>query len=104
MMGLASFAVAVGFLLAPIANAGGIVQWDVHKPHSKAKVGKRSAGTFTETIENDYDAYFATCTVGTPPQEVTLQLDTGSSDIWLPLSTAEICEESECSRGTCTLS
>ncbi|ROW18333.1 hypothetical protein VPNG_00494 [Cytospora leucostoma] len=101
-MGLASFAVAVGFLLAPIANAGGTVQWDIRKHQSKSKLGKRATSTFSATIDNDLDfyGYFATCTIGTPPQEVTLQLDTGSSDVWVPWYSANVCEEEDCSLGT----
>ncbi|KAK7739859.1 hypothetical protein SLS53_005452 [Cytospora paraplurivora] len=102
-MGLASFAVAAGFLLVPIANAGGVVQWDIQKKnHARAKVGKRATSTFTEVIDyiDDIGGYFATCTIGTPGQEVTLQLDTGSSDVWVPSSSAQVCEEDDCSLGT----
>ena len=36
--------------------------------------------------------YMANITVGTPPQDISLILDTGSSDIWLLSSQADICE------------
>lgn len=35
--------------------------------------------------------YFANVSVGTPGQSLALQIDTGSSDIWLPSSTATLC-------------
>ncbi|KAI0999760.1 hypothetical protein K3495_g8438 [Podosphaera aphanis] len=35
--------------------------------------------------------YFANVSVGTPPQTLALQVDTGSSDTWIPSSTAPLC-------------
>ncbi|ROV93273.1 hypothetical protein VSDG_06913 [Cytospora chrysosperma] len=97
------FAVAVGLCLAPIANAGKTVQWDIQKNnHRKVMSGKRATSTYSEVITNEVarGGYFATCAVGTPSQNMTMQLDTGSSDIWVPWSSALLCEEYECSLGT----
>lgn len=35
--------------------------------------------------------YFANVSVGTPPQTLALQIDTGSSDTWVPSSSAPLC-------------
>jgi len=39
--------------------------------------------------------YYANVTVGTPAQSLSLQIDTGSSDVWVPSSTASICEDTK---------
>jgi hypothetical protein len=42
-------------------------------------------GTLSVNIGNDvmYGLYFVNASVGTPPQKVQLQIDTGSSDVWM---------------------
>jgi hypothetical protein len=48
--------------------------------------------------------YFANITVGTPGQSLGVQIDTGSSDVWVPSSTAGFCQdvrEGGCPLGTC---
>jgi len=105
-------AVAVSSLLsgAVLANDGsGVVQWDIQKrkqPQDLRRLGRRDS-TYEEVITND-DArggYFASCKLGTPAQDLTLQLDTGSSDIWVPDSSAKVCKATGtqgCNLGTCT--
>lgn len=104
-------AVAAGALLIGAVRAtssNGVVQWDIQKtqrPHDLRRLGKR-ASTFEEIISNQEarGGYFATCSIGTPGQNVTLQLDTGSSDIWVPDSSAKVCKQTDgdgCALGTC---
>jgi elongation factor G len=106
-------AVTVGALLARAVYAGpgnGVVQWDIQRtqrPQEFRRLRKR-AGTFEEVVTNEQarGGYFATCKLGTPGQDLTLQLDTGSSDIWVPDSTAQVCQQqgSEgCTLGSCML-
>lgn len=104
--GSALLAASVGTLLAPTVFATGVVKWDIEKRHHpKSSLGKRASGTQQEDVVNSVarGGYFATCTLGTPSQDVILQLDTGSSDIWVPSSDAAICSVTEeaCSLGTC---
>ncbi|KAI1393027.1 acid protease [Hypoxylon trugodes] len=94
---------ATGALVASVAQAQAqVVQWDIVRKHTGSKVTRR-AGTFTEVITNEKlrGGYFASCQVGTPGQNLTLQLDTGSSDIWVPSSSSSVCETSSQSDG-CT--
>ncbi|KAL2129264.1 hypothetical protein VTI74DRAFT_8001 [Chaetomium olivicolor] len=105
-------AAAVGALLVGAAQAAagnGVVQWDIQrnqKPYDFTRLRKRGS-TFEEVISNEEarGGYFATCRLGTPGQNLTLQLDTGSSDIWVPDSNAPICVKPNtegCALGTFT--
>ncbi|KFX92552.1 hypothetical protein O988_07216 [Pseudogymnoascus sp. VKM F-3808] len=53
----------------------------------------RRRGTVTESLGNaqQFGLYYANVTAGTPAQELSLQIDTGSSDVWLPSSDAQLC-------------
>lgn len=94
--------------VAQATSGNGVVQWDIRKerkPQELTKSRKR-ASTFEEVIANDRGrgGYFATCRMGTPGQNLTLQLDTGSSDIWVPDSQARVCVEDGtegCVLGSC---
>lgn len=100
----AVLAAVAGVLFVPLANAGKTVQWDIQKNnHRNAMSGKRATSTYSEVIINEIarGGYFATCSIGTPSQNMTMQLDTGSSDIWIPWSSALLCAEYDCPLGTC---
>ncbi|KAJ8120915.1 hypothetical protein ONZ43_g2506 [Nemania bipapillata] len=92
MRNVATF--ATSSLLASVASAQ-IVQWGIEKrDNSVPKLTRRADGTVVEVITNEKTrgGYFASCSVGTPAQKVTLQLDTGSSDIWVPSTDSSVCE------------
>jgi hypothetical protein len=64
---------------------------------------RRRQGTPEATIYNAQGnlLYLVNTTVGTPPQEISLQLDTGSSDIWIPTSSSSICAvDDRCTSGS----
>lgn len=64
---------------------------------------QRRAGSVSANLENAQSAllYLMNVTVGTPPRKFALQLDTGSSDIWIPWKNADVCQQdsSRCSNG-----
>ncbi|EPE27429.1 Acid protease [Glarea lozoyensis ATCC 20868] len=45
--------------------------------------------------------YFANISVGTPAQQLMVQIDTGSSDVWVPASGASVCSEPASQGGGC---
>ena len=60
------------------------------KPRSHSK-----RGTITESLINNNTGgdYVAQVSVGTPPQNINLAIDTGSSDVWVIASTADLCTD-----------
>jgi hypothetical protein len=96
---------AAGSLLASAASAQ-VVKWDIEKRHNATpRLPRRASDTVEEVISNEKmrGGYFASCSVGTPPQKVTLQLDTGSSDIWVPATSSQVCQPNGngCQLGSC---
>lgn len=58
---------------------------------------QRRAGTVQEGLYNAQNLYIANISIGTPPQNMSVQLDTGSSDLWVPFTNAAICAYQGCS-------
>ncbi|KAI2632763.1 aspartic peptidase domain-containing protein [Xylaria nigripes] len=84
------------FTLGAIATSA-LAQKVIPLSFSRSGPGHKSlnkrAGTFSEELSNDINAggYYAEVSLGTPPQPVTLILDTGSSDVWVLDSRADLC-------------
>ncbi|KAK4098634.1 mitochondrial elongation factor g 1-like protein [Parathielavia hyrcaniae] len=85
--------------------------WDIQRSQRKQEFNmlRKRADTFEEVVTNEKarGGYFATCRLGTPGQNLTMQLDTGSSDIWVPSSRAAACRQTQigdegCSFGSFT--
>lgn len=73
------------------------VKMDIRKGPSP-KVSKRQLqmrATVIEELANNFtgQSYMATVTVGTPSQDISLAIDTGSSDTWVLSSEADLCTD-----------
>lgn len=66
-------------------------------------LSRRADGSATASLLNNISAsaYVVSVSVGTPPQNLTLQLDTGSSDTWVPATNASVCDQDGCFYGSC---
>ncbi|KAL6888091.1 aspartic peptidase domain-containing protein [Trichoderma evansii] len=95
---------AAGIALASTAQAQ-VVQFDIAKRDGPLlrDLGRR-ATTVNGVLSNQQvqGGYFINVHVGTPGQNITLQLDTGSSDVWVPAASAAICTEVTSRNPGCT--
>ncbi|EMC90841.1 hypothetical protein BAUCODRAFT_99500 [Baudoinia panamericana UAMH 10762] len=78
----------------------GLQQSPAAKGAVAKKLAKRQSGTLQTTVYDilDYSyggAYYANITVGTPPQNQVVIVDTGSSDLYLDASSAPACNGPE---------
>ncbi|KHN97694.1 Peptidase A1 [Metarhizium album ARSEF 1941] len=71
---------------------GQVVRWDIQKHHQANGLQTR-ARTLQSDVSNEQiqGGYFVAVKIGTPGQELSLQLDTGSSDVWVPSNKAPVC-------------
>ncbi|KAK9802151.1 putative Aspartic peptidase domain-containing protein [Seiridium cardinale] len=97
-------AAACAVSLTPPTAAQRVVPIGIKRTGQKSlPVNKRT--TFTQSLYNNVTGagYYANVAIGTPPQNLTLILDTGSSDIWLLSKDANLCasESSQLKYGYC---
>lgn len=103
MKGLAAAALAAGLLASSSAaiqlterespNVVGldITRRAVENPVKRDALRRRQSKTVTETLTNEATLYYANVSIGTPAQELSLHIDTGSSDLWANVASSEIC-------------
>ncbi|EHY58348.1 hypothetical protein HRR83_007287 [Exophiala dermatitidis] len=103
MGGLIAAVLGAAWLLSSVSSvvgtaAPGTVGYTFEKRRVKAQdyphlARRQSSKTVQASLDNEILLYLINVTVGTPGQPFSLQLDTGSSDIWFPAVNADICED-----------
>jgi Eukaryotic aspartyl protease len=56
----------------------------------------RKRGPGATTITNELTGYYVDVTIGTPPQPVSVILDTGSSELWVNTDSSALCASGAC--------
>ena len=90
-----------------LATAPKVVGYDFAKVKRELppqKLQRRDGGVSVDVINDDRVLYLVNISVGTPPQPMSVQLDTGSSDLWIPSIDSTICRDGFCGEaGSCKL-
>ncbi|KFY91835.1 hypothetical protein V500_04453 [Pseudogymnoascus sp. VKM F-4518 (FW-2643)] len=83
-------------LLLASSSLAGVVPIPIWKNPASPQLARRdihSRATVLQVLDNSHlrGSYYANITVGTPPQPVSVIIDTGSSDLWVLAKTANVC-------------
>ncbi|OTB04011.1 hypothetical protein M426DRAFT_59550 [Hypoxylon sp. CI-4A] len=92
-MGVFSALVAAS-LAASTVSAQKVIPVSFGRTTPRLPALHKRAGTYSQELNNNLTGggYYAQVSVGTPPQTVDLILDTGSSDVWILDSDADLCK------------
>ena len=99
---------SIAYSLLAIESATVLGQNVIQYPFQKVRQLKspelRKRATVPVTLGNEQVLYYANVSVGTPGQPIQMQVDTGSSDVWMSDSTAAFCRQNtyNCQGGTFT--
>lgn len=91
-------------LASSCVASSGFLKLDLDRraaPVSKLARRQNSDGSVDAVLsQNQRAEYLVNITVGTPPQKLSVTLDTGSSDLWIPAASAPLCKKGSCDFGS----
>jgi hypothetical protein len=78
-----SLLVVLLLFIAPVAAKPKVLKMELNKRVETIHTHVEERQYSNVAIGNSLAAYFVNVSVGTPPQVIQLQVDTGSSDVWM---------------------
>lgn len=96
-----SLAVVATLHACVAANTPGTLHFDIARSEEPSL--RKRGSTVTADLYNELEVgiYLINVTIGSPPQTMSLHLDTGSSDTWVVSSNNTACQGGECLLGSC---